>query len=202
MLLVYAGVLSQSVNDIFEKDTPIVFLGLDLSGAKFIGDRERYGSESDIRTLMNSWNTLIETEKQKFNIAGMLGKDKVDYNIDITRNHNNELEISDMLTDKISDHIHLRKENIMEIVAGYDFEKATGIGLMLNVESFNKTNVEALVWFTFIDLASKEVMFTERLSEPPGGLGMRNYWANAVYGMITKVKKKEYEMWRKKYQHK
>src|ERR1044072_1931455 len=49
---------AQDKSDVFNKSTKITWLGLDFSGAKFLGDRERLGSESDIRHLIEGWNEL------------------------------------------------------------------------------------------------------------------------------------------------
>ena len=48
-------------------------------------------------------------------------------------------------------------------------------------------------------MGSKEVLFTERLTAPPSGFGMRNFWAGSVNGVLAKIKKKEFENWRKKH---
>lgn len=194
---------AQTINDIFDPNTTITWLGLDMTGAIFIGDREKYGSQSDVANLIKSWNDLIEREKDKFDIELMLHKQTpVQFKLDVTRAHNADLDISNILSEKTSDHIHLRKDGVEQIAAAYNYEGATGVGLMFNVESFNKTNNEGSLWVTFVNMSNGEVLFTERMTAGPGGAGVRNYWAGAVKGIIERVKKKEYEVWRKKYQRK
>jgi hypothetical protein len=51
----------------------------------------------------------------------------------------------------------------------------------------------------FINMDSKEVLFSERMADACPRFGMRNFWAGCVYGIITKMEKKEFEMWRKKH---
>jgi hypothetical protein len=70
---------------------------------------------------------------------------------------------------------------------------------MFVVESFSKMNDEGSIWVTFINMDSKEVLFTEHLVGKPGGAGLRNFWAGCVNNVITKMEKKEFEMWRKKH---
>jgi hypothetical protein len=55
------------------------------------------------------------------------------------------------------------------------------------------------MWVTFIDMKTRQILFTERMVAEPGGFGLRNYWAGAIKGVLEKMRKKEYEMWRKKY---
>jgi hypothetical protein len=194
---------AQTVNDIFEPDTKITWLGLDMTGAIFIGDREKWGSQSDIQNTIKSWNDLFLREKDKFNVTAMLKKKTpVEFKLDITQNHNAELDISNILSEKSADHIHLRKDGVEQIAAAYNYDGLTGIGLMFNVESFNKTNNEGSLWVTFVNMATGEVLLTERMTAAPRGAGVRNYWAGAVFEIMEQVKKREYEQWRKKYQQK
>lgn len=181
------------------KDIPVTWLGLDFTSAKLIGDRERLGSESDVRHLLDAWNDLILAEQDKFDVAKAIGRAKVENVIDVTKEHNAELDVMGMFSDNERDYLHIKVSDVEEIIAGYDFKDLSGIGLMFNVESFNKINVEGSVWVTFINLGTKEVLFTERLVAPPSGMGMRNYWAGCLYEIITKIRKKEFEMWRKKH---
>ncbi len=46
---------------------------------------------------------------------------------------------------------------------------------------------------------SKQVYFSERMIGKPLGFGLRNYWANAIYDILKLIRKREFEMWRKKY---
>lgn len=194
------GIQAQSVNDLFDPQTTITWLGLDMTGAIFIGDREKFGSQSDIQNLIKSWNDVLEREKDKFNIQLMVHKkNPVEYKLDVTKNHNSDLDISNILSEKTADHVHLRKDGVEQIAAAYNFEGATGIGLMFNIESFNKINNEASLWVTFVNMGTGEVLITERMTANPGGMGLRNYWLGAVREIMEKVKKKEFNAWQKKY---
>ncbi|MFZ6011547.1 MAG: hypothetical protein ACOYXT_14485 [Bacteroidota bacterium] len=189
----------QTKNDIFQKSTPITWLGLDFSGAKLIGDRERLGSESDVRHLLESWNNIILKEHEKYDIGLAIDKLKVTNAIEATTEHNANLDVLEMYSGDIKDYFHLKPEDVERIVADYDFKGYDGIGLMFVVESFSKLNEEGAVWVTFINMSTKEVFFTERMTAKPGGFGMRNFWAGAIYGILKSMQKKEFEMWRKKY---
>src|SRR5688572_1056041 len=172
MLIALTGfsLRAQTVNEIFEPNTTITWLGLDMTGAIFIGDREKFGSQSDIQNTIKSWNDLLEREKDKFNVTAMLRKKvPVQLKLDITKNHNADLDISNILSEKSADHIHLRKDGVEQIAAAYNYDGATGIGLMFNVESFNKINNEGSLWVTFVNMSSGEVLLTERMTAAPRG---------------------------------
>jgi hypothetical protein len=198
-ILLALPVFGQDKADVFNPSTEVTWLGLDFSGAKFIGDRERLGSESDIRHLIDAINQLMITEADKYNVAAAIQKKTVDNEIDITNEHNAELDVLSLISADGKDHIHLNPSQVEEIISSYDFKGKSGIGLMFNVESLNKLVEEGSFWITFVNMGTKEVLFTERLTAPPSGFGMRNFWAGSVNGVLAKIKKKEFENWRKKH---
>jgi hypothetical protein len=201
-LFLFAAALSvhaQRRSDIFNKDVEITWLGLDLSKAKLIGDRERYGSESDMRRLAESWNNIFLKEPDKFNVARALHRASVKNAIEITNDHNQQLDILSLYSDNKDDFSLMKLSDVEEVVAGYEFSGLSGIGLMFIIDSFSKLNGKASVYVTFINLETKEVLLAEKMVSSPGGAGLRNYWANACAGILEKIKGKDYERWRKSY---
>lgn len=198
-MLMAAVACAQTRSDVFIETMPVTWLGLDFSKAKFIGDREHLGSESDVHRFMEAWNDLILTESSKYDVAAAIGRKTVQTATDVTKHANNELDVFDMFSAAERDYIHLNTAGVAGIVAGYDFKGLKGIGLMFNVESFSKLNDEGSMWITFVNMATKEVLFTERLAAPPKGFGIRNYWAGSIHSVLDKIKKKEFEVWRTKY---
>jgi hypothetical protein len=198
-ILLSSSTFAQNKSDVFDPNTQITWLGLDFTGAKFIGDRERLGSESDLHHLLDALNELMVKEADKYNVAAALKRNTVDIAIEITAEQNAGLDVLSMISSDGKDHIHLNPDAVQEIISSYDFKEKSGIGLMLNVESFNKLIEEGSFWVTFVNMATKEILFTERLTAPPSGFGMRNFWAGSVNGVLTKIKKKEFENWKKKH---
>ena len=197
--LLASTVFGQDKSDVFNPSTEITWLGLDFSGAKFIGDRERLGSESDIRHLIDAINELMIKEADKYNVAAAIQKKKVENAIEVTNEHNAELDVLAMISAEGKDHVHLNPSDVQEIISSYDFTGKSGIGLIFNVESFNKLIEEGSFWITFVNMGNKERLLTERLTAAPSGFGMRNFWAGCVKGVLAKIKKKEFENWRKKH---
>ena len=200
LMLISSSLVAQTTrSDVFVNTNKVTWLGLDFTEAKFLGDRERYGSESDMRKLLEAWNNFFIIEADKYNIAACIDRPKVEKEISVTLDHNGELDVLAMYSDSERDYLHLSRDGVSEIVSSYDFKGLSGIGLMFNIESFSKINVEGSMWITFIDLESKEVLFTERMFAPPAGFGVKNYWAGSIYKVMEKIKKTEFEMWRKKF---
>lgn len=198
-IFLMAEIHAQDKRDVFNPTTEITWLGIDFSGAKLIGDRERLGSESDIRHLLDAINELMIKEADKYNVAAAIQKKKVENGVQVANEHNAELDVMTMISSEGKDHIHLKPADVEEIMVNYDFKGLRGIGLIFNVESFNKLIEEGSFWITFVNMNTKEVLFTERIVAPPSGFGMRNFWAGSVNGVLAKIKKKEFENWRKKH---
>ncbi|HMG92781.1 MAG TPA: hypothetical protein VK589_22140 [Chryseolinea sp.] len=198
-ILISPTTFGQTKSDVFKEDVTVTWLGLDFTSTKLIGDREKFGSESDVRHLLDAWNDLIINESDKFNVARAIDRKKVENAPDVAKEHNAELDVMAMFSEEPKDYLHVTPSDVEQIVADYDFKGKSGIGLMFIVESFSKLNEEGSIWATFINMDSKEVLFSERLTAPPKGFGMRNFWAGSVFGVLTKMEKKEFEMWRKKH---
>jgi hypothetical protein len=197
ILSVSSGATAQRKQDIFNSKTEVTWLGLDFSKAKFIGDRERLGSEADVKHLMEALNDLIFSEKNKYDISGAIDKPSVETDTDVTKQHNANLNVQDLFSSSEKDYIHLKQSDIPAIVSAYDRKGKQGIGLIFIIESFSKLHNEASIWVTFVNMETKEVLLTERMTGIPKGFGLRNYWGGAIYDILKKMKK-EFEMWRKK----
>jgi hypothetical protein len=198
-IMISSATFAKTKSDVFKEDVPVTWLGLDFTSTKFIGDREKFGSESDVRHLLDAWNALIINEPDKYDVARAIDRKKVENATDVTKDHNAELDVMSMFSDEQKDYLRLKPSDVEQIVGEYDFKGKSGIGLMFIVESFSKPNEEGSIWVTFINMDNKEVLFSERMAAPPKGFGMRNFWAGCVYGILSKMEKKEFEMWRKKH---
>jgi hypothetical protein len=200
VLFAVIGANAQSRSDVFNKDVPLTWLGIDFTEARFIGDRERLGSESDIHRLMNALNELMVKEFSKYTIDKATGrkKDKITIDISPASAHNDELEASRMISDKLTDRTRLSKSDIQEIISSYDFGNHSGIGLIFNVEAFSKLEERGAMWVTFVNLESKDVILTERMEGKPGGLNLRNFWAGSIHSVMEEMRTKAFKEWEKK----
>jgi hypothetical protein len=198
----------QQARDVFNPNMPITWLGLDFSQARFIGDHAKFKSVSNTKNLIEALNELMLIEKDKYDIGKMLGKPKIlsqsklILKLDVTQDHNASLDIGALMADSLGGHSHLEQRDIASIVQHYDFKGNTGIGLMFNIETLNKKKSEALIWVTFVNMDTREILFTEKMSQEPGGFGLRNFWAGAVYDMMKRIRKKELKQWQLKYLNK
>lgn len=192
---------AQTSADVFNEKTTITWLGIDFTAAKFIGDEDLWTNANRAHDMFEAFNTLMAKEREKYNMASALDKAQVEYALQVTTAHNKGLSIEELSTNSQSNYT-MKPGYIQEIIGGYDFMGQTGIGVMLNIEAFNKTAQLCTLWVTFINMDTREVLFTEKMTEAPIGFGVRNYWAGAIYKMMKAMRKDSYDRWRKKYYRK
>lgn len=184
------SVLAQSKTDVFDGKTPITWLGLDYTQAKYIAESSE-SSESPVtnetvKLYIPSWNYLFLTEQKKFNVARATHRMYIDNALIVTEKANRTID-KDFIFKNRTDIIALTEENIADLVKNYDYQGKTGIGMLFFIESMDKnTNTEG-AWVTFVDMSSKTLLYTTYLTAKTGGVGFRNNWADATYKILRQV---------------
>jgi hypothetical protein len=192
---------SQSVKDVFSsKEAPLLYLGIDFTRAKLIGDETTSASDIKEREFM-SINGLVVEEAKKFDLKGAFRKSDVDHDLSLVEKKNDKINPDQIKSTTTADFHRLKAEDISALVSGYDFGDKKGTGLLFVMEGMDKPGKAAAIWVTLIDLRSKKVLMTERVEGKTGmSFGFRNYWATAVRSVIENIEKKKYKEWQQKYQ--
>lgn len=188
--------ISQNSAKVFETDN-LIFFGLDFSKAKMIGTSEFKSGEEIKNTYFKAWNDVLVKEKKKYNIAETFQKTNVLYATDYINERNQNTDPSKIVVD-VSDSFSFKEVPL--IIKEYnpkDFKD--GIGLVIIVESFDKSKLLGTMYVVFFDIASKKVLISEKMSGEPGGFGLRNYWIRTVFNVLKKIKDSDYELWKSKY---
>ncbi|RAW00142.1 hypothetical protein DQQ10_16470 [Pseudochryseolinea flava] len=185
--------------DVFKNENMITWLGIDFSKAKILEDAAHLATEKDIQGFMFNINALMLSEKHKFDITGALDRDSVINAIDISVQKNKSLTAMDLRIQSVEVPPVLKRAELDAIVKSYDFKGLEGIGVMFNIDQFNKHIGKGTMWVTFVDMKSKSILFADHFSCVAKGFGMRNFWASTIYGTIKDMKRGTYNFWRKKY---
>lgn len=197
MVFALSNIFAQGDTKVFDPDSKLTWLGLDFSKAKFIGDEEALRN-AGLPGLIRTWNNLLLDEAKKYDVAKMLHRGPVDINFDPVMTHNDALSLNGAMSHDSQKTRRLTEDSIANIVSRYKFNGAKGTGLMFNVETFSKIDETALVWVTFVDMDTKKVLWTRRMEGKPGGFGLRNFWAGAVYKIMKDIEKTYYTQWSKR----
>lgn len=189
-----------TANDVFNPKTPITWLGVDFSEVRFIGPATGWGevstkSPTEMRDkYFPEWNSLIINEFEKFKIEDAVARLELDKNIDAVSKANEKTNKKELFSENISDYQSLDEETIKSMLKKYDFSGKDGLGFLLVAEGMSKGREEASYWATFVDMRTKKVLFTKRITGKAVGFGFRNYWAGSMKN-VFKTMKKEFKNW-------
>ena len=83
----------------------------------------------------------------------------------------------------------LSEGDVLDYIASLPEFPMKGMGVTFVVESFNKIEESAYIWVVVFEIETKKVISIARKNDRPSGLGIRNYWANAVCRVIKSLDK-------------
>jgi hypothetical protein len=181
---------AQSVkeSDITNPETPIVYLGLDFTEARLLGDLG--ADENAIKNQhIPDINQLVVNEGKKFDFEKALHRSKISSDLGFSYARNKTIDASKIKSTNSDDFTRFKPETVQSIVSKYEFGDKKGLGLLFVVEALNKTKAEAAIWVTWIDMGSKKVLKTDRKIGKGGGFGWRNYWVHPVDDILDDLRK-------------
>lgn len=189
---------AQTSKNIFDQATPIVYLGIDFTQAKVIG--EPTVNETEIRDRhFPGINNAVVNQSNQYDIAGALNRSEVSSDLSQVTARNKNIPVQQIKSDRVADFAHLKSTDIQKLVGAYSFAGKAGIGLLFVVDGMSKPEQAASIYVTLINLSNKQVLLTERLEGKGGGFGFRNYWARSIEDIIKKIGNSKYNEWKKKY---
>lgn len=186
---------AQKTKDVFNADTPLTYLGIDFTKVKIIGETNNPAWEIRDK-FFSTINSVIVNEPKKYDLRSTFQKAEVNFNLDPVMEKNSKAEIEGMVSLNSSDVNSLDSKAISQIAKGYKLNDKKGIGLLIIMETMNKTQTRATMHFTFIDMANGNMLFSEKVSGKPRGFGFRNYWAGSVYDALGEIEKQRYNSWK------
>jgi hypothetical protein len=194
-LLSIQQLTAQTLKEFFNSsEVPLTYLGIDFTQARLYNDAG--ANVMDIRSrLYAQINQLTVNEKKKYDVSEAFSKSNVTNDISLTLEKNTKID-AEKIIDSKQPADRLKKADIETIVKGYSFEGKKGIGLLIVMENMDKAASQASMFYTLIDMSTKKVLFTERLSGEAGGIGFRNLWARPIANTLIAIKKSKYKEWK------
>lgn len=184
---------AQGGKSIIKSNEEITWLGLDFSQARMIGEAAQWKDVGEITNdqmrdkYIPAWNEFFIKEQKKYDVAKYVDRESVHYEMDITGKANNKKFPKNIFSDDPEDYNRLQEADINRLVRAYDFQGKTGVGLIFFIEGMSKGKVQSCAWVTFVDMKSKTVLQTKRVSGKPGGFGFRNYWASSFLNILKNM---------------
>ncbi|SFN39950.1 hypothetical protein SAMN05428949_2701 [Chitinophaga sp. YR627] len=188
---------AQSLKDFFgDESTPLTYLGVDFSATKIEGET---ATGADIVNKFEPINSVIVVESKKYDVAGTFRRPSVTNSLEAVKKVNAAVNPDKIKTDAVGDVTKgLTTADIEKHVKKYDLSGKKGIGLVFIMDGMSKTNKEAYIYATLIDLSSKKVLLSERITGKAQGFGFRNYWAYTIYKVLNSIDHGRYKEWKSK----
>ncbi len=186
---------AQTMADALNERCKLTWIGLDFSEAKLVSTVDFAEVERDPNFMIVKWNNLIEQERDKFDLGKALGVKGVMNNTSLIRAANEGITADDILSREAGT---LAKSKVPDMVKDYKFE-GEGVGVVFIVSTYNKPELMAEYYVTFFNMATKEVLHSERVLGKPQGFGIRNFWAGSVNDALKQIEKEYAKTWRSQF---
>jgi hypothetical protein len=81
---------------------------------------------------------------------------------------------------------HITDKDIASAVKGYSIKYKQGMGLVFIMDRLVKVQDTGCLYVVFFDLPSRKVLYSERVCNPAGGGGFRNFWFKPIRTVVEK----------------
>ena len=194
------GAQAQTFGEFLNKpELPLTFMGVDFSVTRYYGDPMTVGA-GEMKGLFTKIDDLLVREASKYDLQKALHRTgPVQYAINIAESVNAKIDTATIVVPaKMEPRPGFTPATVEELVKHYDYAGRTGVGLVFVVETINKRNESEVFWATFVDLATKRMLYTQKITGTGEGFGFRNHWAHPLNSGIKGIKG-NYGDWKKKF---
>lgn len=185
MLLLLLSLFTAQAEDLgrIKQASQVHWLGIDYTQALFVGNGDFNEPQQVASYYPGEWNELVRKELMD-DIEKSLKKVVVqDY--DVAKQLNEQVTVEQIeRREGGSAHSQLDADRIAAHVRGYPIS-GDGVGLVLIADKLVKSEETGCGWLTFVDMSSKEVLYTQRACNGASGFGFRNYWFRPYKDMLS-----------------
>jgi hypothetical protein len=157
----------------------ITWFGVDFTLARFTLVTE--DPAAIVSTSLKAINTLILTETDKYDIKKFFSKSEVTPDVDMVNERNSKIDPTLLV---VPDKYTITPEDVKKVISSYDTKGKTGMGLVFVAENLNKVEQLGSFYVVFFDMATKEIVDSQRRVGKATGIGFRNYWAGSVVNVM------------------
>jgi len=166
------------------KTDTVVWAGLDYSMVRMIGPGEFSNPETIFPGMLEAWNNLSLQERIKF-VEKQIKKNLITDIGGVTEANKaatSKQIINSPGPDDTIEKSHITAQDIAKAVKSYKMENKSGLGAVFIVDRLVKQDKkgQGAVYVVYFDVASREVLFTQRKVSNATGFGFRNYWFRVI----------------------
>ena len=169
----------------------LVWCGLDYSMVKMIGTADFREPDRIFPGMLVAWNGLFMTEMLP-KLEAMDRSLRTDLKAVEARNEKasaKQIEREDGTREEKVRTTHITEADIAKTVRSYDLKNDKGLGLVFIMDRLVKAQETGCLHIVFFDIATRKVVFSERVCEGAGGIGFRNYWFRPVKDAVKRLPK-------------
>ncbi|MGQ0828421.1 MAG: hypothetical protein ACT4ON_08500 [Bacteroidota bacterium] len=165
----------------------ITFYGFDFTNFRLLEPQRIYESKKIRDIHFPGWNQYVMGKASSSVIADWFDKSEVIYDVTTITKQNSLVNENNVVATMYNCNL----DSIKYSVANYEKNKdnMNKIGIVVNVEYFDKSKNEASAYITFFDMGTGGVISSEKVTNNyANGIGLTNYWGVSLVEMIRDYK--------------
>lgn len=165
----------------------IRYYGIDFTEITVVGANEL--KEKFLYTFA-AINQVVINESKKYNLEKAFKKDVLQRDINVIDKVNAGItrESLRMVAGNFSVESFLT-EKLAQMIQKYDIPASDkGVGVVFIAKEFSKPKRKATYYVVFFDIESREIIYSREAYGKAKGMGLRNFWANSVAGVLKSWK--------------
>jgi len=169
----------------------VVWAGLDYSLVRMVGPGDFGDSEAIFPGMLEAWNSLFLGEMMQKTRAA-IGKPLVPDTAGVmTRNQTATAKqiVSAVGPDDATAKTHITAEALAAEVRSLKLDSEQGVGLIFVMDRLVKPEQAGALYVVFFDVATRQILRSERRIYKAGGFGFRNYWFRVPKSAVADLKK-------------
>lgn len=169
----------KSMTDFLDENCDIIWFGLDFTKAKMVGEEGFNDPVAIKEDYFRKWNHLMISEGDKYDWGKALLVSDLKYDYEVVDVVNADVKVKSLVINRSHS---IYEDDIKSAINKYTIAHfKEGIGVVVVVESFDKIKEKAFGYIAFFDIASKKLLYKQKVIGSAGGFGFRNYWAGAIH---------------------
>ena len=186
-LSLFCQIDNKTIADI-SKSKEIIFYGYDFGHFKLV-DPKKF-NDGRIKDYLPVWVSYVMKRMDEKYFARKLKKKNVIFDFEYTGKIIQDKDELDLAS--LTKHI-IPADSIQSIISNYQINQKEGIGFTVIVESFVKSQNEVSAYFTFFDIATRQVILADHFSTKSAtGLGLTKFWGNGLHSTVDVYISAEY----------
>ncbi len=163
-------------NEIFYRQD-MVFYGFDMTYLKLSNERKIGDGVEIVQNYYEDFHDVLAKHILPFkDIRHLMGKQSMFLGKSVFPNYR-YMNYQDFV---VAGSYCIPFEDLKKIVRSYVLTEKAGVGMVIVLENFNKEREYSLIWVTFFDIATREILFAAEVSGKAGGSGMAKHWDAGV----------------------